>query len=78
MTLRTRLRRLEQKLPDPGCLSCRDRRGRIVFVTARALADGSFVTVAGDPEPCERCGQVAERIIREIMPYAAPAVASGV
>jgi hypothetical protein len=77
MTLHTRLRRLEQKLPDPGSLGCWDRRGRIVFVTARALADGSVVTVAGYPQPCERCGQVPERIIREIMPYVAPAVGSG-
>ena len=72
MTLHTRLRRLEQKLPDPGCLACRDRRGRIEFVTAHTLADGSVVTVAGYPEPCERCGQVAERIIQKIMPYVAP------
>jgi hypothetical protein len=72
MTMRRRLTRLEQKLPDHGCLGCRDRRGRIVFVTAQALADGSVVTVAGYPEPCEHCGQVPERIMQEIMPYVAP------
>jgi hypothetical protein len=27
MTIDKRLERLEQKLPDPGCLKCLDRRG---------------------------------------------------
>jgi len=76
-TLRTRLRHLEQKWPDPGCLGCRDRRGRIAFALVRALADGSVVPVAGYPEPCERCGQVPERIIREIEPYGAPGRRTG-
>jgi hypothetical protein len=72
MTLRTRLRRLDQKWSDPGCLGCQDRRGRIAFAPARTLVDGSVVPVAGYPEPCDRCGQVPERIIREIEPYMAP------
>jgi hypothetical protein len=43
MTLHTRLRRLEERAPDPGCLACRDRRGRSLLVEAERRGDGSVV-----------------------------------
>jgi hypothetical protein len=45
VTLPKPLRRLEQRVPDAGCLACRDRRGRIVFAETERLADGSLVLV---------------------------------
>src|SRR5258708_38471085 len=43
VTLYTRLRRLEERAPDPGCPGCSDRRGRIVLALADRQADGSAV-----------------------------------
>ncbi|HEY7159180.1 MAG TPA: hypothetical protein VH575_34870 [Gemmataceae bacterium] len=66
MSLRTRLQRLERKVVDPGCPACRDRRGRIVFVMAQRLPDGTVVPQEEEPQPCARCGQVPEQIIEVI------------
>jgi len=35
-----RLERLERKVPDPGCPTCRHRRGRLIFVKCRRQPDG--------------------------------------
>jgi hypothetical protein len=64
MSLHNRLSRLEQKLPDPGCPGCRDRRGRIVLVEAERLADGSVVFRDKEPEACARCGIVPENVVQ--------------
>jgi hypothetical protein len=69
MRLHSRLRRLEQAAPDPGCLACYQRRGRIVFVRARALRDGT-VLADGEPTPCNQCGRVAEMVIEVVEPLA--------
>jgi hypothetical protein len=66
MSLRTRLQRLERNTVDEGCPACRDRRGRIVLLTARQLPDGMVVPVEDPPRPCARCGQVPEQIIKII------------
>jgi len=64
-----RLERLEQKVPDPGCLACRDRRGRSVMVDADRQADGSVVLRDPEPEACAQCGIVPEFLITVIRPY---------
>jgi hypothetical protein len=69
MRLPNLLSRPEQQMPDPACLRCGDRRGRIVCATAWALADGSVGPVAGHPESCERCGQVPEQVLVAVEPY---------
>ena len=66
MSLRTRLRRLEQTQMDAGCPACCDRRGRIVLLTARRLPDGTVVSADDEPQPCARCGQVPEQIIEVV------------
>lgn len=66
MRLRTRLQRPEQKKVDGGCPACRDRRGRIVLLTAEQLPDGTVTLVDGQPTPCACCGQVPEHIIEVI------------
>jgi hypothetical protein len=67
--LNNRLRRLEQKRPDPGCLACRDRRGRIVLVECRRQRDGSVTALQPMPAACAACGQVPEFITEVIHPY---------
>ncbi len=67
MSLRTRLRRLEQGVGDTDCPACRHRR-RILTRTATPLPDGSVVWDQNEPQPCTRCGQVAEQIIEIILP----------
>jgi hypothetical protein len=67
MNLRTRLQRLEQRAGGVGgCPACRDRRGRIVLVTAQRLPDGTVVADEDGPQPCARCGQVPEQIIEVV------------
>jgi hypothetical protein len=66
MSLRTRLRRLEQTRIDVGCPACRDRRGRTVFLTAERLADGTVVAAEEEPQPCAQCGQIPELIIEVV------------
>jgi hypothetical protein len=66
MSLRTRLQRLEQSIVDAGCLACRDRRGRIMLLTAEQQPDSTVAVVEGKPTPCARCGQVPEQIIEVI------------
>jgi hypothetical protein len=61
--LHTRLQRLEQRLREPGCPACRDRRGRIVLVTSRSLPDGRTELQGDWPAPCERCSEAPEQII---------------
>jgi hypothetical protein len=63
MTINQRLRRLEQRVGDPGCPACRDRRGHTVMVRSRRLPDGTTLPLESEPGPCERCGEVAEFII---------------
>jgi hypothetical protein len=67
MRLHNRLHRLEQKVPDPGCLACRDRRGRTVLVEAEQQADGSVVPWGKEPEACAQCGIVPENVIKVIL-----------
>jgi hypothetical protein len=66
MSLRTRLQRLERNTIDAGCPACRDRRGRIVFLTAERLPDGTVAVVEGEPAPCALCGEVPEKIIEVV------------
>jgi hypothetical protein len=66
MSLRTRLQRLERTQMDTGSPVCRDRRGRIVQLTARRLPDGTVVSVEDKPQSCSCCGQVPEQIIEVI------------
>jgi hypothetical protein len=66
MSLRTRLQRLERNTADAGCPACRDRRGRIVLLTAERLPDGTVVAVENEPQACTRCGQIPEQIIQII------------
>ena len=66
MNLRARLQRLERNTVDAGCLACRDRRGRIVLLTAERLPDGAVVAVEEEPQPCTRCGQIPEQIIEVV------------
>ena len=60
MSLRTRLRRLERNTVAEGCPACRDRRGRIVWLTAERLPDGTIVTRENEPQACTVCGQIPE------------------
>jgi hypothetical protein len=69
MTLHTRLRRLEERAPDPGCQGCSDRHGRIEFVKADRLADESVVFRGTKPEACGLCGVVPEDVVTVIHPY---------
>jgi hypothetical protein len=62
--LNTRLQRLEQRVGDPGCLACRDRRGRHVLINALKLPDDTLTYPNNDhPLPCEQCGLVPEFVI---------------
>lgn len=63
MSLRTRLQQLERYTVDRGCPACRDRRGRVVWVTAQRLPDGTVVVEKTELQPCARCGQVPEQVI---------------
>jgi hypothetical protein len=67
MSLRTRLQPLERNTDDAGCPACRDRRGRIVLVTARQLPDGTLVSEEKEPQPCAHCGQVPEQLIEAVV-----------
>jgi hypothetical protein len=61
--LNTRLQRLEQRVGEPGCPACRDRRGFHVMVTAERLPDGTLTYPNDDmPKPCEKCGEIPEAI----------------
>ena len=71
MRLKNRLRRLERSLPEPGCLACRDRRGRIVLVDCQEQQDGTVVRLQPLPAPCGACGKLPEFIIEAIMPFTA-------
>jgi hypothetical protein len=64
-----RLQRLEQKVPDPGCLACGDRRGRIVMVETDRQADGSVVLQDQEPEACGLCGVVPEFVVTVILSF---------
>jgi hypothetical protein len=65
MRLRGRLKRLERGLAaDAGCTACRDRRGLVVLVGARQLADGSVVEEEDGPAACARCGEVPEQVLQ--------------
>jgi hypothetical protein len=66
MSLRSRLQRLEQGTVEEGCPACRDRRGRIVWLTAERLADGTVVTVENEPQACTWCGKIPEQIIEVV------------
>jgi hypothetical protein len=61
-----RLRRLEQAVGKPGCMACRDRRGRIMLTTALVNADGTTMYPEGQPAACEQCGEVPEVIIEVV------------
>jgi hypothetical protein len=64
MKLSTRLQRLEQRVGEPGCPACRERRGFNVLVNARRMPDGTVTYPDDDrPKPCEKCGEVPELII---------------
>jgi hypothetical protein len=63
MRARSRLGRLERLVGPPGCPACRDRRGRVVLVSATGLPDGTVVRTGERPQPCAACGQVPEQVI---------------
>jgi hypothetical protein len=69
MTLRTRLRRLEGKLPDRGCPGCRDRRGRVVTVESQRQADDSITALQPLPPDCVLCGERPEFILEIVRPF---------
>jgi hypothetical protein len=66
MSLRTRLQRLERNTVDRGCPARRDRRGRIVLLTAERLPEGMVVPVENELCPCACCGQLLEQVIEVI------------
>jgi hypothetical protein len=66
MSLRTRLQRLERNTVEEGCPACRDRRGRVVWLTAERRPDGTVVTVEKEPPACTWCGQIPEQIIEVV------------
>ena len=68
MRLHTRLRKLEESLPDPGCPACRDRRGRVVFAYGKADADGT-VQATERPDACAQCKSMPERVLVEAEPF---------
>ena len=65
MRLHGRLLRLERRLGagDGGCAACRDRRGLVVLVAGRFLADGTAAREGEQPAACGRCGGVPERVV---------------
>ncbi len=63
MSLRRRLNDLEARAPCVGCPACRDRAGRIVWLTRRVLPDGAVIPAESEPAPCPQCGRVPEQII---------------
>jgi hypothetical protein len=63
MNIRSRLQRVEQAVPPPGCLGCRDRRGRMLMVTALRLPDGTTSYPDGEPAACTICDSVPEFVI---------------
>ena len=65
-TLRTRLRRLESQASDGSCPACRQRRGLSITVFSEELDDGTITEPEGMPAPCERCGEIPERIVHVI------------
>jgi hypothetical protein len=69
--LNTRLQRLEQRVVDPGCPGCRDRRGFHVLVNVNELPDGTLTYPDDDkPKPCEQCGEVPEfsiEVVRKVV-----------
>jgi hypothetical protein len=68
MRLHNRLRRLEQKLPDPGCPGCR-HRDRVVVVDCQRQRDSSVTSLEPVPSPCTTCGRVPEFIVEIVRPY---------
>ena len=67
MNLRARLQRLERTTVVAGCPACRERRGRTVLWTAQRLPDGTLAPGEpgeDEPQPCVRCGQIPEQIIK--------------
>jgi hypothetical protein len=60
--LDSRLRRLEADVPA-GCPACRHRRGRELLHIFRQNPDATRSSVTGEPQPCERCGDVPEEVI---------------
>jgi hypothetical protein len=66
MSLRTRLQRLERAQIDTGCPACRDRRGRIVLLTAEQRPDGTVAVMEGEPASCALCGEVPEQVIEVV------------
>lgn len=67
MSLRRRLQRLERHKIDRVCPACRKRRGQVVMVESVEMPDGTVVAtnpLAEEPQPCTRCGQIPEQIIR--------------
>lgn len=63
MNLSNRLQRLEQRIGDPGCPACRERRGQQVFVDVQRQTDGEITYGDDMPQPCRVCGRVPEFII---------------
>jgi hypothetical protein len=64
--LNRRLLRVEQQAgaADPGCPDCRDRRGLTAAIICQRLPDGTTTDAEGGPAPCERCGEVPEKVVR--------------
>jgi hypothetical protein len=60
--LHTRLRRLEAAVPT-GCPACHHRRGGTLLHISQQNPDGTLRSVSGDPQPCERCGEVPEAVV---------------
>jgi hypothetical protein len=67
MKLRTRLQKLERSRTFAGCPVCRHRRV-IVLRTCTPLPDGTVVWDVDEPQPCTRCGQIPEQLIKVILP----------
>ena len=67
MKLRARLQRLERSVGiDGGCPACRQRRGLSITVFSEENDDGRITEPEGMPTPCERCGEIPERIFHII------------
>jgi hypothetical protein len=58
-----------ESLPNPGCLGCRDRRGRVAVVESQRQADDSITLLQPLPPDCAVCGRRPEFVIEMVRPH---------
>jgi hypothetical protein len=67
MRLCSRPQCLQQKVPDPRCLSDLHRPDPCMLVEAELRADSSVVLRDNEPEVCGLCGVVAKDVVKVIL-----------